>query len=66
MEREVTIMKYKHIEAAREARLWIGQIIVPTIAVVGSMLAIPEVRGVVAEKARQIKWKIESTKNKGF
>ena len=59
-------MKYKHIEAAREARLWIGQIIVPAAAVVGSLLAIPEVRETVAEKARQIKWKIESKKNKGF
>ena len=57
-------MKYKHIEAAREARLWIGQIIVPATAVVGSLLAIPEVRYVVAAKAKQIKEKIESTKNK--
>lgn len=57
-------MKYKHIEAAREARLWIGQIIVPATAVVGSLLAIPEVRDAVATKARQIKWKIESIKNK--
>jgi hypothetical protein len=48
-------MTYKQIEASREARLWIGQIIVPAVTVVGSALAIPEVRQAVATKAEEVK-----------
>ena len=49
------VIKYKHIEAAREVRLWIGQIIVPaaTIAVAG--MSIPEVREAIAAKAKLVK-----------
>lgn len=54
-------MTYKQIEASREARLWIGQIIVPAATVVGSALAIPEVRQAVAAKAKEVK---ETIKNK--
>lgn len=57
-------MKYKHIEAAREARLWIGQIIVPTVTMVVSITAIPEVRQAVAAKAESIKQSIESKRKK--
>ena len=55
-------MTYKQIEVAREVRLWIGQIIVPTAMVVGSMLMIPEVRGAIAAKAENIKQNIEAKK----
>lgn len=44
-------MKRKNIDTMREVRLWIGQIVVPAITVVGSALAIPEVRSAVAAKA---------------
>lgn len=44
-------MTRKQIDQAREARLWIGQIIVPGIMMIGSALAIPEVRQAVALKA---------------
>lgn len=49
-------MKYKHIEACREARLWIGQIIVP--AVVGGIMIMSndQVRSYVNRK-------IDNTKN---
>ena len=49
------MIKYKHIEAAREVRLWIGQIIVPaaTIAVAG--MSIPEVREAITAKAKLVK-----------
>ena len=52
------MIKYKHIEAAREVRLWIGQIIVPaaTIAVAG--MSIPEVREAIAAKAKLVKYNI--------
>lgn len=48
-------MKHKHIEAAREVRLWIGQIIVPAVTLAATTLAIPEVRQAVAAKANE--WK---------
>ena len=52
-------MTYKQIEASREARLWIGQIIVPAIALAVTTLTIPEVRQVVSMKAESIKQSIE-------
>lgn len=54
-------MTYKQIEASREARLWIGQIIVPAASVVVATLSIPEVRQMVATKAASVK---ESIQNK--
>ena len=53
-------MTYKQIEASREARLWIGQIIVPAVSAVVAVLSIPEVRDMVATKANQIKYSIEN------
>ena len=53
-------MKYKHIEAARELRLWIGQIIVPTATVAITTMTIPEVRQAIAAKANSVKQNIES------
>ena len=52
-------MTYKQIEASREARLWISQIVVPAITLAGSTLLIPEVRGAVAAQANSIKHSIE-------
>lgn len=57
-------MTYKQIEASREARLWIGQIIVPAVTVVGSALAIPEVRQAVATKAEEVKRTIKNKMKK--
>lgn len=59
-------MTHKQIEQAREIRLWIGQIVIPTATVIGSALAIPEVRQAIATKAKSvtedIKWKCEKRK----
>lgn len=52
-------MTYKQIEASREARLWIGQIIVPVVTIAVSTLAIPEVRQAVVAKAKNIKQNIK-------
>jgi hypothetical protein len=52
-------MTYKQIEASREVRLWIGQIIVPAITVGVTMLAIPDVRQAISAKARDVKQNIE-------
>ena len=46
-------MTWKQIEASREARLWIGQVIVP--AVVGVMAVSPEARQRVKNKYVQVK-----------
>lgn len=59
-------MTYKQIEASREARLWIGQIIVPAISVVVATLSIPEVRQMIATKATSVKESIQNkTKRRG-
>ena len=51
-------MKYKHINAAREARLWLTQVIVPTaIAVKTAQIVIPEVKPLVVNKVNSIKKK---------
>lgn len=52
-------MTYKQIEAIREVRLWIGQIIVPAVAIAASTLAIPEVRQTAAAKVKSIKQSIK-------
>lgn len=49
-------MKYKHIEAMREVRLWIGQIIVPAAALIFAIS--PAARTSVAEKMKDVKVKI--------
>ena len=46
-------MTWKQIEASREARLWIGQVIVP--AVVGIMAVSPEARQTAKAKYVQVK-----------
>lgn len=59
-------MTYKQIEASREARLWIGQIIVPAVSVVVATLSIPEVRQMIATKATSVKESIQNkTKRRG-
>lgn len=54
-------MRRKNIDAMREVRLWIGQIVVPAIVTIGSITAIPEVRQAIAINA--VRWK-ESVKKK--
>lgn len=45
-------MTRKQIDAAREVRLWIGQILVPAAAVV---VMVPEVREAVKLKATEVR-----------
>lgn len=58
-------MTWKQIETSREIRLWIGQIVVPTITLAGMAMSIPEVREAVGSKARKMKEAINSKFNKG-
>ena len=55
-------MTYKQIEASRELRLWIGQVIVPTVSVMAVVLANPDVRNAAKEKLDNIKQKFQSRK----
>ena len=52
-------MKRKNIDTMREIRLWIRDIGVPIITVIGTALAIPEVRDVLAWKTTKWKASIE-------
>lgn len=58
-------MTYKQIEASRELRLWIGQIIVPALTLAATAMVIPEVREAVAAKAEDIKYSIKQKIKKG-
>lgn len=58
-------MTWKQIETSREIRLWVGQIIVPTITLAGMAMSIPEVREAVGSKARKMKEAINSKFHKG-
>lgn len=57
-------MTYKQLEASREARLWIGQIIIPVATIIGTSMAIPQVREAVAAKADDIKESINRKRKK--
>lgn len=51
--KEGYIMTWKQIEMSREARLWIGQVIIP--AAVGIMAVSPEARAAVKKKYVEVK-----------
>lgn len=55
-------MTYKQIEASRELRLWIGQVIVPAVSVTAVVLANPDVRNAAKKKLDNIKRKFQSRK----
>lgn len=57
-------MTRKQIDAAREARLWIGQIVIPAATVVVTTLSIPGVKEAVAEKFNDVKRSIQKRKIK--
>lgn len=48
-------MTRKQIDTARETRLWIGQIFVPAFTCAATILAIPEARHAVINKAKSVK-----------
>lgn len=50
-------MTYKHIEASREARLWLTQIVLPVITVVA---LVPEARNAVVTTVKKAKKNIEA------
>lgn len=52
------------LDRSRECRLWIGQIVAPALTVLGSTLAIPEVRQAISAKCKEVKQNIEQKLNK--
>ena len=52
--------KRQRIDASREARLWIRDIIIPTATVVVTAMAIPEVRETASAKFNEVKTKLSN------
>ena len=53
-------MTYKQIEASREIRLWITQVIVPTLAITTATVAmVPELREAATTKFEEVRGKIK-------
>lgn len=57
-------MTRRQIDASRERRLWISQVIIPSLTLVATAMTIPEVRETVKAKANEIRFKIESRMKK--
>lgn len=53
-------MKYKHIEASREVRLWLTQVIVPATLGAVVVLSDPQNREFVGSKVKSAKETIKS------
>lgn len=48
-------MTYKQIEASREVRLWIGQVIVPAIVAGAVVVSNPVARQTIVTKCKNVK-----------
>lgn len=53
-------MTRRQIDASRERRLWLSQVIMPALTLAATTMAIPEVRELVKTKAIDLKQKIEA------
>lgn len=51
-------MTYKQIEASREMRLWIGQVIVPAAAAAIAIASNPNTRDYISKKYNNVKSRI--------
>lgn len=52
-------MTYKQIEASREMRLWIGQVIVPAAVAAVAIISNPQTRNYVSKKYNNVKSRIK-------
>jgi hypothetical protein len=48
-------MTYRQTETSREIRLWLGQIVIPAIAIVATVMSNPEARTYVVTKGQKVK-----------
>ena len=53
-------MTYKQIEASREMRLWIGQVIVPAAVAAVAIASNPQTRNYVSKKYNNVKSRMRS------
>ena len=53
-------MTYRQIEASREVRLWIKDIIVPIVTTGFTLMLVPEIRTAVVDKATELKSKVKT------
>ena len=53
-------MTYKQIEASREMRLWIGQVIVPAAVAAVAIASNPQTRNYVSKKYNDVKSRMRS------
>lgn len=53
-------MTYKQIEACREMRLWIGQVIVPAAAAAIAIASNPNTRDYISKKYNNVKSRMRS------
>ena len=57
-------MTRRQIDASRERRLWLSQIVIPTVTLAVTAMTIPEVRDAVKLKACEWKRKIQNRMKK--
>lgn len=57
-------MTRRQIDAIRERRLWLSQIVIPTVTLAVTAMTIPEVRDAVKLKACEWKQKIQNRMKK--
>ena len=57
-------MTRRQIDASRERRLWLSQIVIPTVTLAVTAMTIPEVREAVKLKACEWKQKIQNRMKK--
>lgn len=53
-------MTYKQIEASREARLWISQVVVPVVGAAMIAMTNPDIKNYVSDKFEKTKEKVNS------
>lgn len=60
------MLTHKNIDAAREARLWIGQVIVPAVTAGLILVANPNVRRWAHDKCENIKGTFKKNKTTNY
>lgn len=54
------MLKHKHIEASREVRLWLGQVIIPGVVAFGVAMSNPQFKETVTSKFNSAKETVKS------
>ena len=57
-------IRYKDVEAARELRLWISQVVIPGVLVTTCVFSDPQARDAVQTKIENVKYSVGKRFNK--